>query len=135
MKPLQFVTLVLMMLLATVSGCSRVYFFDGQIVDGDGRPIVGASVNLYPHDWPRMEFGRADDKSEEDGSFKANWGSAVGIEYFNMIVTKDGYREQVLLVKADTKELRVVMERVHPPKLRESTDGTGGESYSNSPNR
>jgi hypothetical protein len=128
MKPPQLVTLALMILLAAVSGCSRVYSFDGEIVDGDGTPIAGASVNFYPHDWTHPEFGRADGISEEDGSFKAGWGSAVGVEYFNMVVSKDGYREQVQLVKADAKNLRVVMERVHPPKHPESMDAAGGDS-------
>ena len=135
MKSPRLVALALVMLLLTVSGCSRIYSFDGQIVDGDGKPIAGASVNFYPHDWKRQEFGREDGKSEEDGSFKAGWGSAVGVEYFNMVVMKDGYREQVLLVKADAKNLRVVMERVHPPKHPESMDATGGDSSSTSPTR
>lgn len=100
-----------MCLLATLSGCSRVYNFDGKIVDGDGNGIEGASINFYPHDWTRQEFGRADGTSKADGSFKADWGSAVGVEIFNIVVSKEGYREQVQLVKADARDLRIVMER------------------------
>jgi len=116
MKPPRLVALAIMMLLASVTGCSRVYYFEGEIVDGDGAPIAGALVNIYPHDWARQEFGRADGISEEDGSFKAEWGSAVGVEYFNMVVSKDRYREQVQLVRADAKNLRIVMQRDHSPK-------------------
>lgn len=112
MAPTRLVTLSLMCLLATLSGCSRVYSVDGKIVDGDGNGIEGASINFYPHDWKRQEFGRADGTSEADGSFKADWGNAVGVELFNMVVSKEGYREQVQLVKADARDLRIVMERV-----------------------
>lgn len=112
MKPTRLVTMSLMCLLATLSGCSRVYNFDGKIVDGDGKGIEGASINFYPHDWTRQEFGRANGTSEADGSFKADWGSAVGVEIFNMVVSKEGYREQVQIVKADARDLRIVMERV-----------------------
>ncbi len=135
MKPPRLVTLVLMVLLALVPGCSQVYRFDGKIVDGDGTPIGGASVNFYPHDWERQGFGRADGISEEDGSFEAVWGSATGVEYFYMVLSKGGYREQVQLVKADAKNLRVVMERDHPSMHPESMDATGGDSSSTSPSR
>ena len=111
MRP-NFVKLVLLAaVLTTVSGCSRVYLFDGIVVDGDGQPIADATIVVYPHDWKRPSHDLADGISNSDGSFEAIWGSAVGVEYFHMVVTKDGYREHLRLVEADEKELRIVLER------------------------
>jgi hypothetical protein len=113
MKPSFLLLLAFITLLTTVQGCSRIYRFDGTIVDGDGKPIAGASINFYPHDWKRQEFGREDGRSEEDGTFKAGWGSAVGVKYFNIVAAKDGYREHVQLITADAKNLRIVLERLN----------------------
>lgn len=112
MKPSLIALLVFAMLFAAIPGCSRIYRFEGVIVDGDGNPIGGALINLYPHDWKREEFGRPDGTSEADGTFKASWGSAVGIEFFNMVIAKDGYREQEQLVRAGARNLRIVLERI-----------------------
>ena len=119
---------MLALLLAVISGCSRNYSFDGEIVDGDGKPIAAASINFYPHEWKRKEFGRADGVSAEDGTFKADWGSAVGVKFFHMVVSKDGYREQIQLVEADAKKLRVVMERVHRPNHPDSMDANDADA-------
>lgn len=72
-------------------------------------------MGVCPHDWARQEFASEDGIYEEDDSFIAEWGSAVGVEYFSMVLSKDGYREQVQLVRADAKNLRVVMQRDHSP--------------------
>ena len=111
MKSKLVIPLVFATLLATVSGCSRVYLFDGLVVDGDGQPIAGATIIVYPHDWERPSFERSDGTSDDDGSFEANWGNAVGVEYFRMVVSKDGYKEHERLVEADARDLRIVMER------------------------
>ena len=115
MKPSQMMLVILATVLAAALGCSRGYLFEGIVVDGDGNPIGGATINLYPHDWKRQSFGRPDGTSEEDGTFKANWGSAVGIGFFQMVVEKEGFREQQQLVKADAKNLRILLERIETP--------------------
>lgn len=105
----------LALLLLVLPGCSRLYHFDGVIVDGDGAPIAGATVTLYPHDWDRPSQLGGDGESDEDGKFEATWGNAVGVEYFNMVITADGYRESELLVAADRKNLRIVLQRNRKP--------------------
>lgn len=112
MKPKLPTLFILATLLATVAGCSRVYIFDGIVVDGDGQPIVDATIIVYPLDWEQPSLDRTDGVSDSDGAFEANWGNAVGVEYFRMIVSKDGYREHNRLVEADEKNLRIVLERM-----------------------
>ena len=69
-------------LILSLSGCSRLYDFEGIVVDGDGQPISGATIMLYPHDCERPTQFRNDGISGEDGSFVATWGVAVGVDYF-----------------------------------------------------
>ncbi|XZE36699.1 hypothetical protein SH501x_002283 [Pirellulaceae bacterium SH501] len=87
------------------------------VAEGIDRKIMSIQRRTggCPHDWARQQSASADGISEEDGSFKAEWGSAVGVEYFSMVVSKDGCREQVQFVRADAKNLRVVMQRDHLP--------------------
>lgn len=132
---LRSVVLTLALLPAVISGCSRNYSFDGEIVDGDGKPIAAASINVYPHEWKRKEFGSTDGISAEDGTFNADWGNAVGVKFFHMVVSKDGYREQIQLVKADAKKLRVVMERVQPPHHPEPRNAHEADAEPTSPSR
>ena len=84
MKP--STAIILALLLLVLPGCSRLYDFDGVIVDGDGLPIVGATVTLYPHDWKRPTHLGANGESGEDGKFDAAWGNAVGVEYLPTLI-------------------------------------------------
>ena len=105
------IAFVFALLVVSLPGCSRVYLFDGIVVDGGGNPIANATVMLFPHDWKRPVQFRADGESGDDGKFDANWGSAVGVDYFRIVIAADGYRETEQLVEADRKNLRIVLER------------------------
>jgi hypothetical protein len=113
---------MLALLVLAVPGCSRLYDFDGIIVDGDGAPVAGASVTLYPHDWERPTQLGGNGESGDDGKFEATWGNAVGVDYFRIVISADGYRESEQLVEADQKNLRIVLER--EAKLTDSTNGS-----------
>ncbi len=116
---LNFIPILLVAtILASISGCSRKYLFDGIVVDSGGNPIAGAVVLLNPSDWPAKSYDYPDkppvpgleNVSEADGSFKATWGYAVGVKSFRMVVIKDGFKDNTQIVKADAKGIRVVME-------------------------
>lgn len=99
-------------LILSLSGCSQLYTFEGIVVDGDGQPISGAAIMLYPHNWERPSRIGNNGTSGDDGTFVATWCCAVGVDFFRMAVSMDGYREQDPLVKADEKNLRIVLERL-----------------------
>ena len=111
MKPSFPMLIMLAVVLAAVSGCSQLYLFDGIVVDGDGQPIANATIVVYPLGWKRSSQNLGGGTSNNDGTFEANWSTAVGVEYFRMIVSKDGYQEHLRLVEADKKNLRIVLER------------------------
>lgn len=121
MNPRLAAALVLVaLLLSTVSGCSRIYRFTGTVVDGDGNPISDARIALYPHDWEQPSSDHSDGTSNGDGGFEATWGSAVGVEYFRMVVSKEGYKDHLRLVEADAKDLRIVLERANNVDLSDN---------------
>ena len=114
--------LIVGILLTSLTGCSRLYQFEGVVVDGDGNPISAALVCLRPHDWPARSIRRpasprklgAPNTSDNDGTFEATWGNAVGVEFFTMAVIKDGFKDNTQTVPADAKDIRVAMERESP---------------------
>ncbi len=93
-------------------GTKPIVIAGGNHCHGDGQPIAGATILLYPSGWERPSFERDDGTSDLDGSFQANWGLAVGVDFFRMVVSNPGYREHERLVEADATGLRIVMERV-----------------------
>jgi len=96
----------------SIAGCSRAYQFEGIVVDGDGIPIQDATIIVYPHGDDRPSYDQVDGTSEETGRFEATWGLAPGINFFQMIVSADGYRPNKRIVEADANDLRIVMERI-----------------------
>ena len=103
----------------TVCGCSRTYTFTGIIVDGEGKPVGGATIVVYPVDWNRPVVPEKGATSKADGNFTANWGHAVGIKYFSLVVTGDGFMKQVRIVSADQRGIRVVLEKDKGVKRKE----------------
>ena len=110
MRPSKPVSVALVCCL--LNSCSRIYDFYGLVIDGDGRPISGATFHINPHDWPEPGWCNPADASGRDGRFEASWGSAVGVELFRFVTTCDGYQPDRRLVLADSDEgIRVVLAR------------------------
>jgi hypothetical protein len=111
MKTIQSSLLALTALFICVSGCGRTYSFSGVVVDGNGNGIADARIVLFPSDWKRPEYDEAqnDGKTESDGTFEAGWCCATGVKFFRMVTSKSGYHEDVRIVSADEKNLRVVL--------------------------
>ncbi len=100
MKPKPVILAIFTVMFAAVPGCGRVYMISGIVVDGDGNPISGASIYLFPHGLEHQLLGRANGTSEDSGEFEAGYGTSSGIKFFEMVVSRKGYREHEQLVEA-----------------------------------
>ena len=110
MKPLSLPFVLLTMLITATLGCSRVYQFDGIVVDGQGIGIDDAQIFLYPHDAKKPESTEGQ-KTLSDGTFEAGWCCTPGIQFFRMTVSKIGYDDDNRIITADEKNIRVVLSR------------------------
>jgi hypothetical protein len=111
MKAFQVSLLAFTALFACVSGCSRAYSFTGVVVDGNGVGIADANIVLFPSDWKRSEHNdeQSNGKTKSDGTFEATWCCDTGVKFFTMITSKPGYHGDVRLVRADEKNVRVLL--------------------------
>lgn len=114
MKRLLIALAALMLL---VPGCSRVYEFTGIIVDGSGNPISNAVVSVWPVTFETTPCEAepqnvSNANCDETGAFSLGWCCAVGVEFFRMKVTADGFKDDFRIVEADAKDLRIVLERI-----------------------
>lgn len=112
MKTTPVLLLILTIMFAAVSGCGQIYTIAGVTVDGDGNPIGSASIYLYPHGQERQPIARPNGTSEDNGAFEAGYGTATGIKFFQIVVSKAGFKDHQQLVEANAKNVRIVLERL-----------------------
>ena len=104
-----------------VASCSRHYDFGGVVLDGDGRPIAGATFAMNPSDWPKPDWSDPNIVSGADGAFRTGWGSATGVTFFRFTTRCQGYDPDCRIVRGDDVDLRIVLSRSQrsdePPNL------------------
>jgi Carboxypeptidase regulatory-like domain len=77
--------------LALLAGCDGARIVQGQVLDGTGKPVAGASVQLFgDSERPPPAYAV---RTDSDGQYRlAKISNALGKKRLRLIVSKNGYK-------------------------------------------